>query len=242
MAGPLRWMTRLALLVMLFSWTGLLNMSASAHPLDEGRQQVDFHFEAGQLIWTHALWLGPLIAQPVWAQLDTNGDGIISADEAAAFASQLRAQTDLKLDGASRAPNVIGVAVGPHEAFLSMPIAPQVVVTFEVPMQSGTHALTYHTAFEPRRVYLSAHFPSGNGVFVQAADTQTAQFTAQVTAPQAPAATSTALLPAVTPTPMQQRMPFQATSVAPIGVGMALVICVTFVMWALIVRRKRRPR
>ena len=160
---------------------GVIATQVIAHPLDEGRQQVDFSYRDGQLIWTHALWLGPLVAQPFWsAQLDANGDGAVSSDEASAFASRLSSQVDLRLDATRVTPTMTGVNIAPRAAFLSLPIAPQVTITFTAPISAGEHALEYQTMFDAKRVRLSARFPSGNGARVQQARTEDDVFTAQV--------------------------------------------------------------
>lgn len=122
----MNWVKRVfwRLVLVLLTWVAVpAIVPAAAHPLDQGRQQVDFRYEAGQLTWTHALGLGPFLAQPFWAtQLDISCDGVVSADEATAFAARFLTQMDLRLDGLHMMPTVTGVQVAPRVAFLAMPL------------------------------------------------------------------------------------------------------------------------
>src|SRR4051794_13413565 len=85
----------------LLLWLLLLALpsSLSAHRLDENLQATLVHIETNGIQFNIQLTPGAVVAEPVLAVLDLDHDGIVSTNEAAAYAESIRRDLTARLDG-----------------------------------------------------------------------------------------------------------------------------------------------
>jgi ABC-type nickel/cobalt efflux system permease component RcnA len=156
----------------LLAWVVLLCMGvptvaarAVAHPADEGRQDVVFTVQQGQLTWTHDVWLGPLLGMPMWAQqIDMDGDGAASPGEQQAFIDNLRTMIELRIDGQVVPAHLAGFHVAVQTEFVAQPAQPQVTMVFTAPLSAGRHTLDFRSMIDTHRIKFAGRFPATDGV------------------------------------------------------------------------------
>jgi hypothetical protein len=145
----------------------VLPSAALAHRVDECLQATIVAIEPGELRLRMNLTPGAAVAEPVISLIDRDRDGVISADEAAAYARSLRRDLTVRLDGRDVELTVLACeADAPANLRTGSGIIRAELAGAIGPLAPGNHAVTLENRhLAPVSVYLvNAAAPKGRAI------------------------------------------------------------------------------
>jgi len=115
--------------------------SAAAHELDEYVQATLISLEADRVDLSMRLVPGAEVFDQVMKALDTDGNGVVSAEEARRYAERVVGELTLSIDGSRLAPRVVSVSVPTAELLREGMEATRIELTAQPPLGGTSHRL-----------------------------------------------------------------------------------------------------
>jgi hypothetical protein len=130
-------------LLMTLTLLSLVAMPALAHRLDEYLQATIFSIEPGNIHATMRLVPGVVVAPGVIASIDSDHDGVLSADEQHRYAECVLADLELKEDGRNL-PLHLSSVIFPSVDQMKMGIGEiELAFSADLPIIGGKHQLSF---------------------------------------------------------------------------------------------------
>lgn len=140
---------------------------AHAHRLDEYLQAARIGVETDRVTVELDLTPGVSVARQVFASVDSDSNGVVSSDEAAAYGRAVLADTSLEVDGTAQPLSLDACRVAPMADMAEGLGAIRVIAkSVAVPAGAGAHHLLFRNRHRPElSVYLAnALAPSAPGL------------------------------------------------------------------------------